>query len=334
MTIVPGGLTRVALQRGSLVVNSSQGGGSKDTWVLAGKTEMLSRIAESLFWLARYIERAEDTARILDVNYPHAARAIPGSLPPALGSADRHGRRRGAVSASSTAKRTPRTCSNFWHFAQDNPSSIVQCISKARENARTIRDRISREMWEDINSLYFTVNRFNPSEEIGSGPHRFCDADQVRRPSVSRRHRRHAAARRRLAISARGLVLERAEMTARLVDVQYHNLLDDAPAVSAAPDNHQWMAVLQVRGRVRGLPPAVSFVDRAGESGGNADPAPAASALDPLQHDRSASRTARHQRHRAGFLCERSRTADGQSSRAAALRQHRGNFQARACTIT
>ena len=69
VTIVPGGLTRVALQRGSLVVNSSQGGGSKDTWVLRGEGLMLSRIADSLFWLARYMERAEDTARILDVNY-------------------------------------------------------------------------------------------------------------------------------------------------------------------------------------------------------------------------------------------------------------------------
>ena len=69
VTIVPGGLTRVALQKGSLVVNSSQGGGSKEPGCSGEKTKMLSRIAESLFWLARYIERAEGTARILDVNY-------------------------------------------------------------------------------------------------------------------------------------------------------------------------------------------------------------------------------------------------------------------------
>ena len=70
VTIVPGGLTRVALQRGSLVVNSSQGGGSKDTWVLRGeRVMMLSRIADSLFWIGRYMERADNTARILDVNY-------------------------------------------------------------------------------------------------------------------------------------------------------------------------------------------------------------------------------------------------------------------------
>ena len=70
--VIPGGLTRVALRRGSLVVNSSQGGGSKDTWVLARegrRTLMLARHAESLFWAGRYIERAEDTARMLDVTY-------------------------------------------------------------------------------------------------------------------------------------------------------------------------------------------------------------------------------------------------------------------------
>ena len=68
VTIVPGGLTRVALRKGSLVVNSSQGGGSKDTWVLdiakpqKLKSTMLSRVADSLYWMSRYLERAEHTA--------------------------------------------------------------------------------------------------------------------------------------------------------------------------------------------------------------------------------------------------------------------------------
>ena len=77
--VVPGGLTRVALRKGSLVVNSSQGGGSKDTWVLAAngrrcvhvRTEqlpLLSRVADSVYWMARYIERAENVARFIGVN--------------------------------------------------------------------------------------------------------------------------------------------------------------------------------------------------------------------------------------------------------------------------
>ena len=65
VTIVPGGLTRVALRKGSLVVNSSQGGGSKDTWVLRGLAPMLlSRVADALYWISRYLERAEHTARL------------------------------------------------------------------------------------------------------------------------------------------------------------------------------------------------------------------------------------------------------------------------------
>ena len=63
------------------------------------------------------------------------------------------------------------TVFEFLAFNEENPSSIVQCISKARENARTIRDRISREMWEDINGLYYAVTRFHPREEIAAGPH-------------------------------------------------------------------------------------------------------------------------------------------------------------------
>jgi len=69
VSVVPGGLTRVALRKGSFVVNSSQGGGSKDTWVLRELARMLSRVAPPLYWMARYIERAEDLTRLLAVNF-------------------------------------------------------------------------------------------------------------------------------------------------------------------------------------------------------------------------------------------------------------------------
>ena len=118
VTIVPGGLTRVALQPGSLVVNSSQGGGSKDTWVLREdvSTVMLSRIADSLFWMARYMERAEDTARILDVNYHMLLEQSAGPLPLALGPADYHGRRTGALFKQFYKRRTPQTVFEFLAF--------------------------------------------------------------------------------------------------------------------------------------------------------------------------------------------------------------------------
>jgi uncharacterized alpha-E superfamily protein len=204
---------------------------------------MLSRIAESLFWLARYIERAEGTARILDVNYHMLLEQSQQSyrlrwepLIIMAGEEDRFRKLYKEVNAENVFE--------FLAFRHDNPSSIVQCISKARENARTIRDRISREMWEDINGLFYLANGYVPSEEIAAGPHRFCDKIKFGA------HRFHGVTDSTLPHDEGwdflrvGWALERAEMTARLVDVQYHNLLD-TPSSTGALDNHQWMAVLR-----------------------------------------------------------------------------------------
>ncbi len=204
---------------------------------------MLSRIAESLFWLARYIERAEDTARILDVNYHMLLEQSQQSYrlrwEPLIIMAGEE-----KLFRKSYDEANAENVFEFLAFRQDNPSSIVQCIAKARENARTIRDRISREMWEDINGLYYTVTRFNPQDEIAAGPHRFCDKIKFgthRFHGVTDATLPHDEGWQFLRI---GWSLERAEMTARLVDVQYQNLLDELPIVGA-PDNHQWMAVLR-----------------------------------------------------------------------------------------
>lgn len=204
---------------------------------------MLSRIAESLFWLARYIERAEGTARVLDVNYhmllEQAQRSYRPRWEPLIvmaGEEDRFRKFYREVNAENVFE--------FLAFRPDNPSSIVQCISKARENASTIRDRISREMWEDINGLYHMVSRFIPSDEVAAGPHRFCER------IIFGAHRFHGVTNATLPhdegweFLRMGWSLERAEMTARLVDVQYHNLLD-GPSADGALDNHQWMAVLR-----------------------------------------------------------------------------------------
>src|ERR1700743_3124922 len=202
---------------------------------------MLSRIAESLFWLARYIERAEDTARILDVNYHMLLEQSQQSYrlrwEPLIIMAGEENRFRHAFTEANA-----ENVFDFLAFRQDNPSSIVECITKARENARTIRDRISREMWEDINGFYFSVSRVNPQEEIESRQTRFCE--KIKFGS----HRFHGVTDATLPHDEGweflriGWSLERAEMTARLVDVQYHNLLDaNANATLEAPDNHQWM---------------------------------------------------------------------------------------------
>jgi len=205
---------------------------------------MLSRIADSLFWIARYMERAEDTARILDVNYhmllepltvqPQSVRLRWGPLVAISGDQARFAGHYEEADANNVFE--------FLAFREDNPNSILSCVQMVRENARTIRDRISRELWEDINSLYHTVMGFKPEEEIEVGPHRFCNA--IRFGS----HRFHGVADDTLPhdegwhFLQAGRALERAEMTARIVDVEYHQLLESA---AVASDYHQWMAVLK-----------------------------------------------------------------------------------------
>jgi len=201
---------------------------------------MLSRIAESLFWLGRYIERAEDTARILDVNYhmllEQSQQSYRFRWEPLIVMAGEEARFRQLYSEANA-----ENVFEFLAFGEDNPSSIVQCIAKARENARAIRDSISREMWEDINGFYFTTQRFNPRDEMAAGPHDQIKFGALRFHGVTDATLPHDEGWQFLRI---GWSLERAEMTARLVDVQYQHLLDELPTVGGA-DNHQWMAVLR-----------------------------------------------------------------------------------------
>jgi len=208
---------------------------------------MLSRIAESLFWMARYMERAEDTARILDVNYhmllEQSQQTYRLRWEPLVNISGEQERFFKLYSMATT-----QTVFEFLGFHEENPNSITQCIYHARENARTIRDRISREMWQDINSLYHMVSKFNPAEEIAVGPHRFCSTIKYgshRFHGVSDDTLPHDEGWQFLQL---GRALERAEMTARIVDVEYHNLIEgrdpDDPETTE-PDHHQWMAVLK-----------------------------------------------------------------------------------------
>src|SRR6266566_3530537 len=135
---------------------------------------MLSRIADSLFWIGRYMERADNTARILDVNYHMLLEQPPDTYKlrwdPLIAVTGERARFYKTYEEASA-----QTAFDFLGFSEENPNSIGQCIVCARENARTIRDRISRELWEDINGLYHKIIRFDPKEEMAVGPHRLCE---------------------------------------------------------------------------------------------------------------------------------------------------------------
>ncbi len=162
--VLPGGLTRVALIKGSLVVNSSQGGGSKDTWVLED-AQMLSRAASSIYWMSRYLERAENVARFVSVNV-HLM--LDTGLPPdsaqwkplVTTSGD------DADFAKRYKEHNEKNVLHFLTFDEKNPNSILSCICSARENARTVREVISSEMWEQINALYHYVQKHSRKRRI------------------------------------------------------------------------------------------------------------------------------------------------------------------------
>ena len=204
---------------------------------------MLSRIADSLFWIARYMERAEDTARLLDVTYymllEGPARGWRLRWGPLVAIAGDE-----AAFAARYPEATAQSVHRFLGFDVENPSSIVQCIAKARENARTIRDRLSREMWEDLNGLFLTTSGVGVEAALAAGPHEFCSLVKfgcqrfqgVADATLPRDEGWH--------FLRAGQALERTGMTARIVDVQYHSLVEGASG-AGEPDNHQCMAVLK-----------------------------------------------------------------------------------------
>ncbi|MCS7060315.1 MAG: alpha-E domain-containing protein [Anaerolineae bacterium] len=183
---------------------------------------MLSRVAESLYWMSRYIERAEDITRILTVNF-HALLDTRledlkrGWQPLIEITGDQ------ALFAQHYPEYTAQTVSEFllWHPA--NPNAVIACITRARENARSVREQISSEMWEHINRLYFLVRGVNRAGVL-RGPHEFFS--QVRDGSqafqgVTDATMPHGEAWQFIQL---GKFLERAEKTCRILDVKYATL--------------------------------------------------------------------------------------------------------------
>ncbi len=210
---------------------------------------MLSRTAEHLFWMARHIERAENTARMLDVTY--RLRLLPASInQPAEPWAQPW-----AVPLITTGLAsdyyalykdlTEENVLEFLVSNPENPSSIVNCLRSARENARTVRGAITSEMWESLNSTWMehgTVDAemLTPAlvgtyfEHIKQRSHMF------RGVTVGTALRDEAFFFIRL-----GTFLERADNTARILDVKYHILLPSPQDIGGAQDYYQWGSLLR-----------------------------------------------------------------------------------------
>ncbi len=129
---------------------------------------MLSRVADSLYWMSRYLERAEHTARLLDVNLNQMLDQTPESA----------SRRWEHVQASlrTTAQASGHDVNSIIRsltFDQTNKESIIGCIAAARENARQVREQVSTEMWQQLNQLYLDVKRTSKSRAWRTQPHKF-----------------------------------------------------------------------------------------------------------------------------------------------------------------
>src|ERR1700750_1198145 len=206
---------------------------------------MLSRTADNLFWLARYVERAGCLARILEVTQrlttlPLAYVGSTNEWESAVATA-------GCAHAFSELypEATEETVIDFLCFSQANPSSIRNCFEIARTNARAVRTALTVEMWDAIHGTWLELTRF------GNGPTSREEFMRFLRWVQESSLRFDGSAYRTMLrndaywFSRLGVFLERADNTARILDVKYHMLLPAHDRVGGPLDYFQWTAILR-----------------------------------------------------------------------------------------
>lgn len=209
---------------------------------------MLSRVAESIYWMGRYVERAENTARLLDVSFRStrelsAAFQFNGAGPNdlrlvlvALGVEDVYEERYGVITEDGLAA--------FLVLDPENSSSVLSCITAARTNARSVRDAISTEMWEELNRTYISLNRVTTAYLLIQGMHEFCR--QIRLASqlfqgVTDATMPYDEAWHFLQV---GKYLERAGTTARILAARGAEL-ENGDRRPGPEEVHRWLSLLR-----------------------------------------------------------------------------------------
>ena len=204
---------------------------------------MLSRVADSVYWMSRYVERAENVARFIEVNFQLTLdNPVSGDQQwqPLVNTSGDHG-------DFAKRYRTP-TQENVLQFLTtdpQNPNSILSCLRAARENARTVREIISSEMWLHLNKFYLMMNHAaaksknleSPQEllaEVRLAGHLFSGITDSTMTHGEAWH-----------FCRLGRKLERADKTSRILDVKYFILLRSVEDVGTPFDDIQWAAVLR-----------------------------------------------------------------------------------------
>jgi uncharacterized alpha-E superfamily protein len=206
---------------------------------------MLSRTADNLYWLSRYTERADFVARILDATLRLAV------LPSSYGG--ERNEWEGAVSVAGDVQEFKRlydvadeyTVRDFLAFSPNNPSSIRTCIETARENARAVRTALTVEMWDSINGAWLELQKLKTR---GMTHDEFVAfVEWVKGVSLAFDGSAYRTMLRNDAFwfTRLGLAIERADNTARILDVKYHVLLPRTEAVGGSLDYFQWTTILR-----------------------------------------------------------------------------------------
>ncbi len=206
---------------------------------------MLSRTADNLFWMARYIERAENTARVLGVAYLNSL--LPTDMAGSeahlwyaplniTGCAEDYEERINKIEANAVSR--------YLALDPDSPSSIYTSLNLARENARAVRGAITSEMWESINATWLEFIHRSETVDHKKIPEL---VDWVKERSHLFRGVTAGTILKDTAYSfiRLGTMLERADNTARILDVKYHILLPSVSDVGGAADYYQWGALLR-----------------------------------------------------------------------------------------
>lgn len=209
---------------------------------------MLSRVANSLYWMSRYIERADNTARLVETSLQLLLdfrnlddQLVARQWLPIVQAA-------GDEEAFSLLhpKATGAAVTEFLVFQEENPNSIVQCICQARENARVVRDQITIELWEELNRLYLFVTSPQARQMWRQSPSDFFS--EIKSGSMHLIGITYATLLHNEGwwFTQAGLFLERADKTSRILDVRHESLpATGMPGAISQKEASEWAAILR-----------------------------------------------------------------------------------------
>ncbi len=208
---------------------------------------MLSRVADSIYWMGRYIERAENIARLVEVNLQllldfqdvddEKLKEHWDPLIRSTGDEEHFFESYDIANSDSVLE--------FLTFDRENPNSVISCVNAARENARMVRDQITQEMWETLNKLYLFLKSDGARRMYDKAIHDFYA--EIKEHSHLFLGLAEATVSRTEGYDFLqvGTFLERADKTTRILDIKYHMLLPSVNDVGGAIDVAQWIAILR-----------------------------------------------------------------------------------------